>query len=55
MQSDIDEASLAQAEAFRSHPLIPDDVPVSSFIYDRHQVRDVASVDREAAYLPIGR
>lgn len=34
MQSDIDETSAAQAEAFRNHPLIPDEIPVSSFIYE---------------------
>lgn len=34
MQTDIDKAAVAQAEAFRQHPLIPNDVPVTSYIYE---------------------
>jgi len=34
MQTDIDEASIAQVEAFRNHPLIPKDVPITSYVYE---------------------
>ncbi len=34
MQSNIDETSAAQVEAFRGHPLIPDDIPITSYIYE---------------------
>jgi carbonic anhydrase len=34
MQTNIDETALAQAEAFRSHPLIPDSTSISSFVYE---------------------
>jgi len=34
MQSDIDVASAAQAEAFRAHPLIPKDVAITSYVYE---------------------
>jgi carbonic anhydrase len=34
MQTDIDLASQRQVEAFERHPLIPDDVVVSSYVYE---------------------
>lgn len=34
MQTNIDEASSAQAEAFRNHPLIPDHIEITSYIYE---------------------
>jgi len=33
-QTDIDQASVEQAEAFRRHPLIPDEIPVTSYVYE---------------------
>jgi len=34
MQDDITEATRTQIRAFRSHPLIPDDVRVAGYVYD---------------------
>jgi carbonic anhydrase len=34
MTDDIDEACEAQVEYLRNHPLIPDDVPVSGYVYE---------------------
>lgn len=34
MQANIDDASIAQVEAFRTHPLIPNDIPISSYVYE---------------------
>lgn len=34
MQTNIDETSAAQVEAFRQHPLIPDGIPITSYIYE---------------------
>ncbi len=34
MQTDIDETALAQVEAFRNHPLIPQDVPITAYVYE---------------------
>lgn len=34
MQSNIDEASLAQAEVFRNHPLIPEGISITPYVYE---------------------
>lgn len=34
MQTSIDDTALAQVEAFRSHPLIPNDIPITSYVFE---------------------
>lgn len=34
MQSNIDETSAAQAEAFKNHPLIPEGIKISNYVYE---------------------
>ncbi len=34
MQTDIDQAALAQAEALRQHPLIPKNIPITAYVYE---------------------
>jgi len=34
MQTDIDEATRIQVEAFRKHPLIPENIGITGFVYD---------------------